>query len=86
MHRPRQDPRTITSRIPGYSRSCRGRRGRVGELEADLEWRLTLLIAGEITALRDVAQGAVDAGPLVDGERVTAPSADGVDPVRSRVA
>jgi hypothetical protein len=49
-------------------------------LQADLEWRLTVLVAGLATESKDLLQLPVGAGRLVDGERVTTALSDDVDP------
>ena len=68
----------------GYISSCGDRLdrlgGHVGDLQADLEWRLTIVIASERARSHDVPRRAVDGGLQVNGERVAAASTEGVHP------
>jgi len=57
--------------IPGCTRSCERcldrLGGRVGDLQADLEWRLPVAIAIERARSHEVPRRAADSGLLVNG-------------------
>jgi hypothetical protein len=56
----------------------------VGDLQADLQWRLTVAIASERTRSHDVPRRAVDGWLLVNGERVAAASTEWRPSMRGR--